>query len=86
MQIDNILRQKEFQELDQYLDEEMLEKAGDKLLTQIQEFFDSEDRARDWFYSPVKAFNEQRPYDLCKEGRGEEIELLLYRLECGIIV
>lgn len=84
MDIDDLLGRKEFKELDNFLNEEMLKAAGDYLVGMMLELFVDQSSARNWFYSNNEALGGCRPYDYCKKGKGDEIEAIIGRIEHGI--
>ncbi len=57
MDIDDILKRKRFKSLDKYLTEEMHATAGELLVSKMIDVFESEARARDWFYSKLMPLN-----------------------------
>lgn len=84
MRIDDILKQGQFRELDLFLTEEMHNYAGTNLTEKMIEVWESEKDARDWFYTPLKILKGKRPYDYCREGKIDEIESLLGRIDAGV--
>ena len=85
MNIDDILKQKQFKPLDKYLTKEMYKTAGQDLVSRIRDVLETTEKgARDWFYSEIIALGGKRPYDFCKEGNYQEIENLLGRMEYGV--
>lgn len=84
MEIDDILKGERFRELDSFLTEEMHRYAGDDLVKKMNEVMGTENRARNWFYSPLVHLGGERPYDYCKNGNLSEIEEMLGRIESGI--
>ena len=44
----------------------------------------TENRARNWFYSPLVILGGERPYDYCKNGNLSEIDEMLGRIEAGM--
>ena len=84
MNIDDFLKRKKFRNLDEYLTDEMHKRAGDDLVSQMIDVFETKEDARNWFYSPLIALGGKRPYDLCKEGNIQEVENELGRIEHGI--
>jgi uncharacterized protein (DUF2384 family) len=83
MDIDDILRQPRFKDLDNFLNEEMTRVAGKELVARIGEIFKKED-VRNWFYSSIIALDGNRPYDYCKDGKREEVTDILERIEHGV--
>ena len=83
MNIDDFLKQPEFQSLDNYLTREMHGSAGSELIEKMKDILGSEPEAREWFYTNNLALG-QRPYDLCKAGKKSEVEDLLGRIEHGV--
>ena len=83
MDIDDILKQPRFKDLDNFLTEEMDRVAGKELVARIGEIFEKEN-VRDWFYSSIPAFGGSRPYDYCKNGEHEKVKDVLGRIEWGI--
>lgn len=90
MNIEDILKEERFRELDELLTEEMRKYAGKKLLKKMKAAFEMRafekikrrkdwlDQARQWFYSPNSSLkNSARPYDYCKEGKISDLEPLL---------
>ena len=85
MDIDDFLKLKKFQVLDEYLTSEMNRTAGDDLVSRMMDVLETTEKgARDWFYSEIIALGGKRPYDFCKEGNYQEIENLLGRMEYGV--
>src|SRR3990167_9084429 len=66
----DFLKEERFKELGQLLTEEMYRQAGNCLVEKIKNALDTkdEDKARNWFYSPLICFGGKRPYDYCKKG------------------
>ena len=83
MQIDDILKQGQFKELDLFLTEEMNNYAGE-LVEKMIEIWESEKSARDWFYTPLLSLEGKRPYDYCREGKVDLLRSLLGRIEAGV--
>lgn len=84
MNINDILKQERFQNFDQFLTQQMYDYAGDDLVKKMIDVLDTEDYARDWFYSSLKSLGGKRPYDYCKKGDISEVEDILGRIEHGI--
>lgn len=84
MEIDDILKEEKFKELDSFLTEEMQRYAGDNLINKMKSTMGTENRARNWFYSPLVSLKGKRPYDYCKNGNLSEVEYMLGRMECGV--
>ena len=84
MDIDDILKQERFNELDRFLTQEMHRLAGGSLVSRMNNVLGSEDRARNWFYSSIVSLGSKRPYDYCKAGDVTEVENLLGRIEYGV--
>ncbi|VVB82847.1 Uncharacterised protein [uncultured archaeon] len=84
MQIDDILKQGQFRELDLFLTEKMNNCAGTELVEKMIELWESEKDARDWFYTPLKGLEGKRPYDYCREGKIDEVGSLLGRIAAGV--
>ncbi len=86
MNIDDILRQKDFKGLDDFLTMEMKAYADDRTIRKMVVLFGSEDSARDWFYSKIVSLGNKRPYDLCREGSLSKVTDVLGRIEHGIYI
>jgi uncharacterized protein (DUF2384 family) len=84
MDIDDFLKQERFKELDDYLTKEMYKRAGSDLVNKIIELLESEEIARQWFYSKNPVLNNERPYDYCLKGKQKEIEEEIGRAEYAI--
>ena len=84
MNIDDFLKQKQFQILDEYLTSEMNRTAGEDLVSQIIDFFETPEKARDWYFSSNRALGGERPYDICKRGDGNVVLDELGRIDHGI--
>ncbi|MBI4919197.1 DUF2384 domain-containing protein [archaeon] len=84
MNIDDILKQEKFKELDVFLNEEMIKLAGQDLVKKMTSIWGSEKAARDWFYSSALGLGDKRPYDYCKEGKKKDVEALLGRIAYDI--
>ncbi len=84
MNIDDILKQEKFKELDLFLTEEMQKVAGKDLVKKMISVWESKEIARNWFYNNAIALGGKRPYDYCKEGKTKEVEDLLGRIEYGV--
>lgn len=66
------------------LDKEMEKVAGLELIDRMIKVLDNRDSARKWFYTQIISLGNQRPYDYCKEGKHQEVEDLLGRIEYGV--
>ena len=84
MDIDDILLDPKFKELDSFLTKEMYKLSDVYLLDNMYDVFGGQVNARNWFYSKSKQFNHKRPYDLCKEGRIEEVKDEIGRIIYGV--
>ncbi len=84
MNINDILKQERFKELDLFLTQEMYHYAGDGLVKKMIDLLETEDSARDWFYSSLKSLGGKRPYDYCKKGDISEVENLIGRIAHGV--
>jgi len=84
MNIDDFLKRKQFQVLDEYLTSEMSRTAGDDLVSRMIGCFETPEKARDWYYSPSWALGGERPYDICKRGDGNLVRDELGRIEYGV--
>lgn len=84
MQIGDILETEQFKGLNLFLTEEMHNYAGTNLFEKMIEIWESEKDARNWFYSPLISLGGERLYDYCKEGKIDEIESLLGRIDAGV--
>ena len=87
MNIDDLLRGRQFQsseELEKYLSGEMEKTAGEDLISQMNEVFETPEKARAWYFSNSRALSGKRPYDLCQNGDIELVREELERLDWGI--
>lgn len=84
MRIDDLLKTKQFKELDLFLTKEMVKYAGIELFQKMIEVLENETSAKNWFYSPLSSLDGKRPYDYCKEGKLSEVEKVLGRFEHGV--
>ncbi len=85
MNIDDFLKRKQFQVLDEYLTSEMNRTAGEDLVSRMKDVFEArEEEVRDWYFSNIGALGGKRPYDVCKEGNSQEVEKILSRIEHGV--
>jgi len=84
MQINDILKQEKFKDLNSFLTKEMYDCAGDNLVRKMIDVLDNEINAREWFYSHVRGLGGERPYDYCKKGKNSEVEDLIMRLAYGV--
>ncbi len=84
MNIDDLLKQEKFKELDSFLNEEMQKTAGTDLIKKMVSVWGEEEAARNWFYSIAFGLGGKRPYDYCKSGNKKEVEDLLGRIEYSV--
>jgi uncharacterized protein (DUF2384 family) len=84
MNIDDILKKSEYSNLNHFLTNEMHRSAGVDLVKRMFGVFKDQSKSRDWFYSNNVALGNRRPYDLCKEGNGSLVEVIVNRIEYGI--
>lgn len=84
MNIDDILKRKQFKVLDEYLTSEMSRTAGDDLVSQIEDTFGTAENARDWYFSKIASLGGERPYDVCKRGDKKLVEDILVRIDYGM--
>jgi hypothetical protein len=86
MNIDDILGKEfgvNFKEVDEYLIKEMKLTAGKGIIKQMEETFGSGEMVKKWYFSEIPFFGNLRPYDLCKEGRFEEVSEEISRINQG---
>lgn len=76
MDITDILEENDFSDLNKFLDELMENIAGD-YLQDILDIFPTKKAARTWFYTGNRGLGFKRPYDVCKEGDFDGIDLLI---------
>ncbi|MBI5065976.1 DUF2384 domain-containing protein [Candidatus Woesearchaeota archaeon] len=84
MDIEDLLAQEKFKELDKFLNEEMINYAGKDLIEKMTKVWGNKEVARKWFYSNALALGNERPYDYCKKGKQKEVNDLLGRIEYGV--
>ena len=84
MDIDDILLDPQFKELDSFLNKEMYKLSDVDLLENMYDVFGKEGNARNWFYSRIHYLGNKRPYDLCREGRIELVRDELGRIRHGV--
>lgn len=84
MDIDDFLKRKQFQVLDEVLTREMNWTAGDDLVSQMNSTFENPEIARDWYFSFNTALGGKRPYDVCKDGKQELVRTILMHIDYGI--
>ncbi len=84
MDIDDFLKRRQFQVLDEVLTREMEGTAGDELVSQMNETFETPEKARDWYFSFNTALGGKRPYDVCKEGNPDLVKTILKRIDYGV--
>lgn len=83
MNINDLLKEKA-PNLDSFLTEEMYKLAGDHLMSKMMDFWETEQNSREWFYSNQRSLGNKRPYDYCLQGKKQEVEDFLGRLEHGV--
>jgi hypothetical protein len=82
---DSILKKKEFKSLDTYLDFQMIRYTTVGVYDHMISTFDGDYyKARDWFYSKIKALGDKRPYDYCILGRQEKVDDVLGAINWGL--
>ena len=69
---------------DDFLEGEMHRTAGETMVGLMEDLFGCEKSARDWYYSRLKALGNIRPYDFCREGKGEVVKNVLGRIAHGV--
>ncbi len=85
MNIDDMLKQEQFKPLDEHLTKEMYKTAGKALVSRIMDVLETtEEGARNWYFSGSIPLGGKRPYDLCKDGKHQEVEDELGRMEYGV--
>jgi uncharacterized protein (DUF2384 family) len=67
-----------------HLTNEMKRLVGERLIKKMLEVFENEESARNWFYTHSVSFEEKRPYDYCIEGKIQEIENELEKIQYGV--
>lgn len=79
MIIDDFLKIEEFRSLKKLLESEMNKYVPKGLIETAKRIYEweSDSEMLDWFYSPIKLHGEKRPYDLCKEGKVQELKNLI---------
>jgi len=93
MDIDDILSDREYLNLNNHLKELMRETVGDDLVDRLNDeffrkfftFFKNEATTLDWYFTNNPEFNNHRPYDVCNAGRHEMIHKYLTELEASIV-
>ncbi len=83
MNIDDFLRLEQFKPLDDYLTAEMHKVADKNLISLMVDTFETEEKARKWFYTSIRALGGKRPYDFCRKGDHEEVKQELGRIGHG---
>lgn len=86
MQINDILKQEKFKDLNLFLTKEMYDCAKGDLVRKMIDVLDNETNAREWFYSPAKGLGGKRPYDYCKQGKNSEVEDLIMCIAYGVYI
>ena len=84
MNIDDLLLDPQFKEMDSFLSKEMYRLSDTELLEEMRNVFEDEVYFRNWFYSNIHSLGNKRPYDLCKEGKSEEVKDVLGRIKYGV--
>ena len=84
MDIDDLLLDPKFKELDSFLSKEMYRLSDTELIEEMRSVFDDEVYFRNWFYSNIHSMDNKRPYDLCKEGKLEEVKDVLGRIKYSV--
>jgi hypothetical protein len=77
MQIEDILQEREFKALDEYLTRLMDKTAGEELVKMMVITHGNFTKARDWYFSNNTSLGGKRPYDLCAEQNYGKVEYIL---------
>lgn len=83
MNMDDILRQGPFKNVDDFT-AEMIEAAGEEVLSHLDETFESREKGLAWLYSACPALGGERPYEFCKRGQAKLVIDELTRLDHGM--
>ena len=71
--------------LEKRLFDEMYRSAGRELAKKMFVVLESRENCVKWFYSPLIALGNKRPYDYCMAGKQSQINNLLDHIKYGII-
>ena len=83
MNIDDILKQGPFKNEDDFT-AEMSKTAGEKVLSRLDETFESREKGLAWLYTACPALGGERPYLLCKRGQDNLVIDELNRIDHGM--